>query len=217
MGIPKKLYKYRSLSGQGCEFTRDIFINNQIYFSDVDLQNDPFEGRCAVVSGSEVKGYGKMTGYGIFSMSKKNNDVLMWAHYADSYSGICIEFDTSDCNSVLCKSEKVNYINEYSELLNYPSLSERVRIIALSKSCKWTYEDEYRIIGSKGTSKLSKADITGVILGSHISDCSAMCVDKWISHYQKENGTKVNVCRLKLGVGDFSLTVEDFYNTGQTA
>ena len=33
--------------------------------------------------------------WGVFSLSEKNDDVLMWSYYADGHKGICLEFDTS--------------------------------------------------------------------------------------------------------------------------
>lgn len=40
-----------------------------------------------------------MNGCGILSLTKTNNDILMWSHYADSHKGICLEFDvTRDCD-----------------------------------------------------------------------------------------------------------------------
>lgn len=32
--------------------------------------------------------------FGVLSMSSKNDDLLMWAHYADKHQGFCLEFDT---------------------------------------------------------------------------------------------------------------------------
>jgi|GEM_PF-1207029 len=40
---PKILYKYRPLSGNNFEFTHNIFINNELYFSHPDQFNDPFD------------------------------------------------------------------------------------------------------------------------------------------------------------------------------
>jgi hypothetical protein len=40
---PKILYKYRSLSGNNFEFTHDIFLKNELFFSRPDQINDPFD------------------------------------------------------------------------------------------------------------------------------------------------------------------------------
>lgn len=40
---PEILFKYRSLSGDNFNFTRDIFIKNELYFPHPDEINDPFD------------------------------------------------------------------------------------------------------------------------------------------------------------------------------
>ena len=56
--------------------------------------------------------YDLIQNVGIFSLSGINNDLLMWAHYADSHRGFCIEFERSpynilgrDAEPVMCQDE----------------------------------------------------------------------------------------------------------------
>lgn len=54
--IPAHFYKYRSLSSEQSEFTRKIFIGNELYWASPLTFNDPFD--CApvhVLSGSRLK------------------------------------------------------------------------------------------------------------------------------------------------------------------
>lgn len=84
---------------------------------------------------------------GIFCMSKNNDSLLMWSHYADQYSGAVIEFDTDhDFFKGLIEVE-------YSKLrpqksVNYYIYSETPIPIAelCVKSDVWAYEAEYRIV-----------------------------------------------------------------------
>ena len=50
----------------------------------------------------------------ITCFSEVNNEQLMWAHYAGSYSGFCIEYDFSkSCDSAFLRgTAKVEYTNE---------------------------------------------------------------------------------------------------------
>jgi len=41
--MPETLYKYRSLSENNYEFTREIFLQNKLYFPHPDQINDPFD------------------------------------------------------------------------------------------------------------------------------------------------------------------------------
>lgn len=71
---------------------------------------------------------------------------LMWAHYADSHTGFCIEYDVDEANSEL---EYVNYASQLpapsiSELLFCPD--ESFLRILTTKSIEWSYEKEVRLV-----------------------------------------------------------------------
>lgn len=91
--------------------------------------------------------------------STTNNSTLMWSHYADSNSGICIEYDFNqlDSNSIHRKSLfPVSYLHEplnLADLLDdtnrevclYPA-DAAVLCAALTKADAWKYENEWRIV-----------------------------------------------------------------------
>lgn len=88
---------------------------------------------------------------GILSLTTNNKNLLMWAHYANSHKGICIEFDKSHKFFNQKKSEKdslrhlaqVQYQNERPSLY----LSEYNEFdVFLTKSNHWEYEEEYRML-----------------------------------------------------------------------
>ena len=99
----------------------------------------------------------------------KNNNSLMWSHYADKHEGMCIEYDLKDfleSNIGNISIIKVNYteeiINEQGNIkihrnrLSLPdenksdsynlSISNELIDILSTKSKEWEYEKEYRII-----------------------------------------------------------------------
>lgn len=113
---------------------------------------------------------------GIFSLSKTARDALLWSHYADGHSGVCLGFETNELDI-----EDV-FINEHMEYRDTPpyqdiflelteELGEFVRPWddhrypdelgdkfytkqltklmngnLLVKSSKWVYEQEYRLV-----------------------------------------------------------------------
>lgn len=88
---------------------------------------------------------------GILSLTTNNKNLLMWAHYANSHKGVCIEFDKSHKFFNQKKSEKdslrhlaqVQYQNERPSLY----LSEYNEFdVFLTKSNHWEYEEEYRML-----------------------------------------------------------------------
>ncbi len=94
---------------------------------------------------------------GIYSLSKTPLDELLWAHYANSHKGFCLEFDLN----TLLKNDGGNHIHSFPVLYSKkpPSIgfldiiknkkSEMIKKFAFYKSKRWEYEKEHRIVTSK--------------------------------------------------------------------
>lgn len=93
--------------------------------------------------------------YGISCFSKSSNEPLMWSHYADKHSGICMIYDKVellqslndssyhfDCLEVNYKKRPLLELIEVNDEVTFKS-SEPVLI---SKDSKWQYEQEIRFI-----------------------------------------------------------------------
>jgi Protein of unknown function (DUF2971) len=89
--------------------------------------------------------------YAFYCVSAKNSNELMWAHYADSHQGFCIEFNFEKlCAEEVTYQETIPKI-EIAELLAAshghidPNLLAKKLWQALRvKLEKWSYEAEYR-------------------------------------------------------------------------
>lgn len=82
---------------------------------------------------------------GVTCFSEVNDDLLMWAHYADSFKGFCLEFDTE--NSFFEKCYKVKYSLERPKIGIDSIGKDKKYIEALcTKSGIWSYEKEWRAI-----------------------------------------------------------------------
>jgi hypothetical protein len=80
----------------------------------------------------------------ICCFTKHQENLLLWAHYADSHKGFCLEFDAKV--SPINQAKKVNYENSYPEV-EYPRPRDQNGIsFALTKSTDWEYEEEYRLL-----------------------------------------------------------------------
>lgn len=105
---------------------------------------------------------------GIFCMTPFNDNLLMWAHYADSHKGVCIEFDTNE-ERKLRPYKKVVYNDNILTL----DLLERPRSIVdiiLHKSTCWDYEQEFRVIDKTShVQPINPLSIKSVICGCKIS------------------------------------------------
>ena len=171
-----KVYKYR-----GANFKRDLeSLEKNFYwapkFDDLNdpcetlINTDPFK----VQSKTFAKLFGKekseqllevekalhnlfevkKKGIGIYSLSKTYKDELLWAHYADSHKGFCIEYDlellANSYKSFETFSFPVIYKKKPPEYgikdINNTKSEQVVQKLAGYKSKRWNYEQEHRIV-----------------------------------------------------------------------
>ncbi len=95
----------------------------------------------------------KINGSRICCFSLLNDNLLMWAHYADKHKGVCLEFDNSIENRFLNLSDKKDITEgevgyNIKERINYLKEEREITIYKLffTKSEEWKYEKEYRMI-----------------------------------------------------------------------
>lgn len=94
---------------------------------------------------------------GILCLSKNSDSHLMWAHYADEYSGAVIEFDES--HEYFSGLTEVKYEKDRPIIhMNYFLENKTIPISNLCiKPDIWSYEKEFRIIRSLRDCKKNKA------------------------------------------------------------
>jgi hypothetical protein len=126
---------------------------------------------------------------GMYCLSEKKDDILMWAHYSDAHRGLCLEFDTSKEGTLFWQVFKVQYQDDYPEvnMINIGEIEE-FRKTLLTKSRHWEYEKEWRILktdqeGGPGFYPFSPELLTGVICGALMSDNDKDLLKDWIRAY----------------------------------
>lgn len=168
------LYKYYSESSgnaaleSGClGFRNPSYFNDPLelsYFSDIaESTNSAVDIQIREIHGSVA----------ILSLTTSDENPLMWAHYGDEHRGFCIGYDvscpffSSDYCLITAAEGKVNYTDEkpissppsfspgiYEVFLQTmgledsltPHKAEIARMLYLTKSKVWEYEDEYRVV-----------------------------------------------------------------------
>ncbi|GLU54664.1 DUF2971 domain-containing protein [Dyadobacter frigoris] len=98
---------------------------------------------------------------GILSLTQRNDNLLMWAHYTQSDTGFVIEFNHSGDllknrkSSIACLNEisEVRYKKERPELYLFKTLTpnqewieELAGDVFLTKGLSWQYEQELRVV-----------------------------------------------------------------------
>lgn len=200
-----RVYKYRG--GNDEIFTRDLkSLENDIFWAPTRHNlNDPCEGfvscenfraqldsivKRVINSNNEVldaaeqvsrqfeKIVDKRNDAGIYSLSKTFADELLWAHYANSHNGFCVEYDL-DILVKFGRSEFESFDVVYSE--NLPVIDVRdlsakdskiiVQKIMGYKSKRWSYEKEHRIVTSfSGGQSYDFRAVKGIYFGLKMSE-----------------------------------------------
>lgn len=86
--------------------------------------------------------------YGVLSLSKNWNNILMWSHYSDSHKGYCVGFWKNKLSSSLnglCKPVVYNRKNQYPLIDPMLEPSEKNDLKIYHKAFDWKYEAEYRL------------------------------------------------------------------------
>lgn len=100
---------------------------------------------------------------GILSLTTNPTHPLMWAHYASSHRGICLEFDATQ--HYFKYAQKVIYSHNYPSIdpLNDPDAFGVQNLALLTKAMDWRYEDEFRVLFFKLSEKQREQLLSSVI------------------------------------------------------
>lgn len=144
---------------------------------------------------------------GIYSLSKTYNDELLWAHYANNHRGFCIEYDYD------ILMDKNSFYNFYSFDVAYSKQPPQIDIkdvssssnnllikkIAGTKSKKWSYEEEIRIITDKyGEHEYQYSAVKAIYFGLRMPESDRVAIMKRLA------GRGLKYYRIKLAEKPYS-------------
>jgi hypothetical protein len=117
--------------------------------------------------------------YRVYCLSTHPDSTLMWAHYAASCRGVCLEFSVE--NELFCGALPVAYFDSYPRFDVAATDEDENLQPLLTKSAVWSYEDEFRLIVSEhpfvfpdvpttkaGLLALPKGALRSVIVGAEM-------------------------------------------------
>ncbi|WFD10788.1 DUF2971 domain-containing protein [Tepidibacter hydrothermalis] len=109
----------------------------------------------------------------ISCFSEKNNDIIMWSHYANYNKGLCIEYDFKQLgldNYLNSLIQPVLYTDRKFDLVKSKQIKSLVnKYLAMTKFMGWAYEAEWRLIEQCPDKS---------ILPSHTDEGISYCVPK---------------------------------------
>ena len=144
---------------------------------------------------------------GIFCMSEKKDNILMWSRYSDNHKGFCLEFKASSNTPFFGRAQNIDYSLRYPNVSYLTASREKqMKAVLLTKAIFWKYEQEWRIIdhdGGSGSYKFSPELLTGVIFGCRMSEEHKNLIKKWIDRRQY----KPIIYQAELKQRDFGLNI----------
>ena len=142
---------------------------------------------------------------GVYCLTERKENILMWSHYANNHKGFCLEFKT-DCK-FFGRAQKIIYSEDYPNFNFFKSTQKQTaKAMLLTKASDWSYEKEWRIVDHEdgaGLKTYPKNSLTGVILGCRIEEENKKTILEWLSRL----GTAVNVHQAKQSKSAFKLDV----------
>lgn len=201
-----RLFKYRSIAEHSRSNTSRIITGGHIYYAAPNEFNDPFECQfCVNMNGAPLNAFGLskrdetkafaekwLTDYtnknvSVLSLSKVNDNVLMWSHYADSHTGICLELTFQTMEEL----HQVRYSDVRPQMFfadfrtqdrNEGRFKNGIISTLTTKASNWAYEKEWRCIDFDGRGERPMPDgmLTGIIFGGRTSDEAKQIVRNWV-------------------------------------
>ena len=88
--------------------------------------------------------------YRVFSLAGNCESILLWSHYAEAHTGICLGFATD--NHEFGEAIEVIYAKDLPTLDFFERGNEaNLKAMALTKSDEWKYEHEFRMVSQEPT------------------------------------------------------------------
>lgn len=161
-----RAYKFRALNN--FENIEDIFCKKRFYAARYKDLNDPMEGMIRYEDDVKMERIEQVEAckedIRICSFSGSFDNLLLWAHYADGFKGICIELDL--ISSPGYPAVKVSYQNGFTVGNDILEVTKNLQLAALTvKNTAWRYEKEIRVITGKQYVCDPVVKIKSVLLG----------------------------------------------------
>lgn len=169
--------KWNRSPKQTAERIADAYIDGELKEEEIEILKNNLEDVKKAISNT-----------GVFTLSQTNSNLLLWAHYADSHKGFCIEYDRAPDNTLgnFEITKPVDY-SEYFPMVNLSDLKdgrEMMPKVVLSKSKKWKYEKEWRLFYTEGNVEEDlPAPITSIIFGLRMPESHRRTIKNIVKDY----------------------------------
>jgi hypothetical protein len=149
---------------------------------------------------------------GVFCLTGKRDNLLMWAHYADKHRGFCLEFEASPPGSFFSNAEPIQYEKDYPTVRMFTADKEDWgKESFLTKFIEWKYEDEWRLTSRElGHLAFPPELLTGIILGCKITSKHTEMIRDWVSNRKQP----IKIEKAVMNDKEFKVDIIQFITNG---
>lgn len=143
--------------------------------------------------------------WGVFCLAESPSNILMWAHYAASYTGICMEIETGKFGNI----SPVGYSENRPVItwLENTPIAQKSRKGLYTKSSHWSYEDEWRVMHLANKAlELGPGTVRRIIFGPN---CSALTIEK-IIEIVRQAGQDIALAKAVPNTKKFEIDIVEF-------
>lgn len=119
------------------------------------------------INATSDDGLVRSTGIKVTCFSERKDSLLMWAYYANNYSGVCLEFDAKSDEILNKYCSKVQYSHTMYSNGNAPTDFNDNHFI---KSYEWAHEQEWRLVAKTDEEYFPTKSLKSIILGRRIPE-----------------------------------------------
>lgn len=146
---------------------------------------------------------------GLYCLSRVNNSILMWSHYAQDHRGYCLQFEATEFTPVFGRAQEVRYAEDLPVVNVFgPPSEDQVDQIFLTKFAGWSYEEEWRLIDHERGPSLREYPpelLKGVIFGLRMPSADRAKIGTWL----KERPNPVRVLEAIQHERQFAIEVRE--------
>jgi hypothetical protein len=144
---------------------------------------------------------------GVTCFLQRPDNLLLWAHYSASHTGVCLKFDITEDLDFFGWTFSVKYSNEYPKF-DYLTERDDLAIKAvLTKSSHWEYEGEIRTIQKKyGLHPFKKECLKEIIFGCKTNPIE---IEKISEIVQKTGYPNLKLRQVKLKRNEYNIEIVD--------
>jgi hypothetical protein len=156
------------------------------------------EDRSALLARAEKSFARHFDTTGVFSFAGDPRSILMWSHYGDHHTGICLQFEVARDPESMMQAVRMEYVKEYPVINYAEDIHDQIRKPLQHKFKRWKYEDEWRIVwpdGARTYLAIKPEAVVGLIFGCRASDATINVVRDLLEEREKRGLPRVTTYR----------------------